>query len=113
MGNDMVVALPQASANGTTLFGLNHHAAADQRHAVQWVPGQMHIPGEVSLSSTLKVPQARQTFAVLGIRPTEEWGFTHGVNEHKVTIGVTQWQSRLPVEETALSGHDLVRLALE
>ena len=113
MGSDMVVALKQASANGATLFGLNHHAAVDQRHAVRWVPGQMHIPGEISLSATLKVPQARQTYAVLGIQPIGEWGFTHGVNEHKVTAGVTQWRSRLPVEQAALSGHDLVRLALE
>jgi dipeptidase len=113
MGNDMVVALGQASANGATLFGLNHHAAADQRHALQWVPGETHIPGEVSLSSTLKVPQARQTFTVLGVRPTEEWGFTHGVNENKVAIGVTQWQSRLPADQAVFRGKDLVRLALE
>ena len=85
----------------------------DQRHCVHRIPGQVHIAGEVSLSSTVKVPQARQTFAVLGIQPTGEWGFTHGVNEHKLAIGVTQWQSRLPAEQAALSGHDLVRLALE
>jgi secernin len=113
MGSDMIVALKEASANGTPLFGLNHHAAAGLRHAVQMVPGQMHDPGYVIHASNLELPQARQTYTVLGIQPIGQWGFTHGVNEHRVALGVTQWQSRLQSGPATLGGPDLVRLALE
>jgi hypothetical protein len=113
MGSDMVVALKEASANDTTLFGLNHHAASSLRHALHVVSGQMHDPGDVSHASALAVPQARQTYAVLGMQQIGQWGFTHGVNEHRVAIGVTQWQSRLKSGPAALAGPDLVRLALE
>jgi hypothetical protein len=113
MGSDMIVALKEASANGTTLFGVNHHASASQRHCVQLVPGRMHDPGEVSHATTLDVPQARQTVTVLGLQPIGQWGFAHGVNEHGVTIGVTDWRSRLGMERTAVSGFDLTRLVLE
>jgi hypothetical protein len=113
MGSDMVVALKEASANGSTLFGLNHHASSNLRHAVLVVSGRMHDAGDVSHASALAVPQARQTYAALGIQPRGQWGFTHGVNEHRVAIGVTQWQSRLPSGPAALGGTDLVRLALE
>ena len=42
MGSDMVVALKEASANGTTLFGLNHHAPPTRRHAIVIGAGQIH-----------------------------------------------------------------------
>ena len=113
MGSDMVVALKEASANGTTLFGLNHHAPSGLRHALHVVSGQMHDPGELSHVSALDLPQARQTYAVLGMQPIGQWGFAHGVNEHRVAVGVTQWQSRLKSGPAALAGADLVRLALE
>ena len=40
MGSDMIVALKEASAHATTLFGLNHHAAANLRHTVCVVPAE-------------------------------------------------------------------------
>ena len=41
MGSDMIVALNEASADGTTLFGLNHHAPAGE-HAQHTSQGSMH-----------------------------------------------------------------------
>jgi hypothetical protein len=113
MESDMIVALKEASANGTTLFGLNHYADLNLRHGVHMAPGQMHDPGETAQTCILEVAQARQTYAVLGLQPVGEWGFTHGVNEHRVAIGVTDWKSRLPDGPATLDGPDLVRLALE
>src|SRR5437764_458440 len=103
MGSDMIVALKEASANGSTLFGVNHHAPATERHAVQVVPGQIHDPGAVAHATTLEIPQVRQTFAVLGVQPIADWGFTHGVNENRVAVGVTEWQSRLTGAQPALN----------
>jgi secernin len=113
MASDMIVALKDASAHGTTLFGLNHYAASNLRQSVQMLPGKLHDPGETSQTCSLEVPQARQTYAVLGLQPMDTWGFTHGVNEHRVAIGVTAWQSRLPHVLATLDGPDLVRLTLE
>jgi hypothetical protein len=113
MGSDMLVALQEASADGTTLFGLNHHAAAAERHTLQMVHGSLHDTGAVIALGGLNIPQARQTFAALGVQPTGQWGFTHGVNEHRVAVGVTAWRSRLNGGPAQLTGADLVRFALE
>jgi secernin len=113
MANDMVVALNEASANGNTLFGLNYLGTADDRSSVKVVRGKTHDAGEMARCSLLTFPQARQTFTVLGIQPAGQWGFTHGINENHVAVGVTDWQSRFTGCQAALSGTDLVRLALE
>lgn len=113
MGSDMLVALKEASADGTTLFGLNHHAAAHERHTLQVVHGSMHDTGAVIALGGINIPQARQTFAALGVQPAGQWGFEHGVNEHRVAVGVTAWRSRLDGGPAPLAGADLVRLALE
>lgn len=113
MGSDMVVALKEASANETTLFGLNHHAAPSQRHSLQVVPGHLHEPGQIVPIANLFLPQVRQTFTVMGMQAHEDWGFPYGVNEHRVTAGVTRWQSRFEEDGSTLDGPDLVRLALE
>ncbi len=113
MGSDMLVALKEASADGTTLFGVNHHAAANERHTLQVVHGSMHDTGAVVALGGSNVPQARQTYASLGVQPTGQWGFVHGVNEHRVAVGVTAWRSRLIGGPAPLAGVELVRLALE
>jgi secernin len=114
MGSDMLVALKEASADGSTLFGLNHHcAAANQRHALQMVQGQMYDTGAVIPLGGMNIPQARQTFSALGVQAIGQWGFVHGVNEHRVAIGFTSWRSRLKGGLAPLAGADLVRLALE
>jgi len=113
MGSDIVVALKEASANGTTLFALNQFAAPNQRHCLQFVPGHFHEPGQLVPIANLAMPQVRQTYSALGFQANGAWGFTHGVNEHRVAVGATQWQSRLGQGTSALDGPDLVRLALE
>jgi hypothetical protein len=113
MGSDMVVALKDASANETTLVGLNHHALPAQRHSVQLVPGHFHEPGQIVPIANLALPQARQTYTVLGLQAQGEWGFEYGVNEHRVSVGATAWHSRIKDRPASLTGADLVRLALE
>src|SRR6266446_957655 len=96
MGSDIIVALKEASANGTTLFGLNQHAPPHERHSLQAAPAQFHELGATVPVANLLVPQARQTNAVLGLQTQGHWGFTHGINDYRVAAAVTNWQSRLP-----------------
>jgi hypothetical protein len=113
MASDLVVALGQATVSGNTLFAANSYGQATQRHRLQLTSGGPHAPDEFVRVAYVRLPQARQTYSVLGHQPDGSWGFTHGVNENHVALGVTGWHSRLPAVGGGLTGTDLARLALE
>jgi dipeptidase len=72
-----------------------------------------HAPDEKIRAQWIDLPQARQTFAVLGQQSARLWGFNHGVNEHGVAIGHVSHRSRLANTRAGLTATDLVRLGLE
>jgi hypothetical protein len=113
MASDLLVALPQATAHKTTLFGGNDYSPRGQRRQLRCLAGGHHSADESVRATYLRLPQVRQTYAVLGCQPPQCWGFAHGVNENHVAVGVTDWHSRLPVAAGGLTGSDLARLALE
>jgi secernin len=113
MGCDMVVALGGATVNGIGLFGTNHHGPVSVSPSLVLCPGREHALGETVPVANLPLPQARQTYTVLGSQLPQTWGYLHGVNEHRVAAGCAGWTSRLPCAEPAFSGPDLVRLTLE
>jgi hypothetical protein len=113
MATDLVVALGRATVNSTTLFGADHWGRPQQRQSLQLIAAGDHPPDEHVRAMYIRLPQARHTYRVLGHRSGEAWGFTHGVNENQVAVGVTGWHSRLPAVGGGLCGTDLARLALE
>lgn len=113
MGNDMVVALPRATADGATLFGHNCNRPAAEPQALERVPGRHFAAGESIRTAHLNLPQARHTATVLAVRSGSRWGYAHGVNEHGVAAGTTTVRTRMPHDRPGLSGPDFVRLALE
>ncbi len=113
MGNDMVAATKLASANQTTLFALNHHAPSSVQASLVLRPGQTHEPGEYSMLRQLRLPEGRHAATVLALQAAERWGYEYGVNEHRVTLGYTSWETRFPNQTTTFHGSDLVRLMLE
>ncbi len=113
MGSDMVVALPPATADGSALFGHNCTRPASQGIALRREPGRAYPHGETVRLGNLTLPQARQTFTVLGIQTAGSWGFLGGVNEHHVSVGQTTMRTRLAATQPGLTGCELVRLALE
>jgi len=113
MGCDMVVALGQATANGQTLFGLICHGPLAHGPRLRRHGGQMHAPGSVIRTSAGELPQARRTYTVLGCGACGHWGLTHGLNEHKVAMGMATWTSRVVSQQPGLEGAELVRLTLE
>src|SRR5437660_816824 len=113
MGCDMVVALGRATVDGYTRFGQNCSRPADEPTALCRLPGRAFAPGEQVRVQHVEVPQARQTFTVLGCRPAGCWGYSHGINEHGVAAGCASFHNKLRSPEPGLVGTDLVRLVLE
>jgi secernin len=113
MRGDLVVALGRATVDGHTLFGQNSERTGRACPCLQVVRGRSFALGETVQTSSLQLPQPRQTWAVLGSRPHGAWGFQHGVNEHGVAVGRAPLRTRIKDAALGLRGTDLVRLALE
>src|SRR5579864_2677797 len=113
MGCDMVVAVGSATVNGHTLFGTNWHGPAGAGMALRLVPGRAFALGETVQTQVLQLPQARQTFTVLGSQPLNAWGYQNGINEHELVAACASWHSKLAGNQAGLTGPDLVRLVLE
>jgi dipeptidase len=113
MGGDMVVALGRATVDGHTLFGHNSGLPSGEGQALCLTPARRHASGEKVQTQFLELPQARETFRVLGSQARGRWGYQHGVNEHGVAAGVVPLWTRLSCDRPGLTGPDLVRLVLE
>jgi hypothetical protein len=113
MGNDMVVALPRATADHVTLFGHNCNRPVGEPRALERVPRRTFAAGERLRTPYLSLTQVRTTLTVLAARFAGSWGYAHGVNERGVAAGVTSVKTRLVNDVPGLTGPDLVRLALE
>lgn len=111
---DTIVALPQATATGSVLFGKNSDRERNEAQAVEFFPRARHAPDERLRCTHISVPQVRETHAALLCRPFWMWGAEMGANEHGVAIGNEAVHARIPApQEPALLGMDLLRLALE
>jgi dipeptidase len=113
MGCDLLVARGRAKGNGRTVFGHSNHRPTGEPQRLVQLAGRRLAPGEMVQTQHLQLPQARETYAVLGSQPEGFWGLPHGVNEHQLAVGCATWTSRLGRAEPGLTGPDLVRLALE
>src|SRR5262245_39007023 len=113
MAGDMVVALGAATVPEATLLGLNRHGTIRDSFTLHQNSGRCHARDEMLCTEALNIPQARQTYAVLGCRAGRAWGYHAGINEHHVAAGFSRWQSKIPAECFGFTGADLVRLALE
>jgi len=113
MGCDMVVAVGAATENRHTLFGANCHGLPRAGMALRLNPGRAFALGETVQTQILPLPQARQTFTVLGNQPLNTWGYEHGINEFEVVAACSTWRSKLLCDQPGLTGTDLVRLVLE
>ena len=113
MGSDMAVALGRATSDGHTLFAQNSSRQTHTGQCLCLTPRRQFSPGEKLRTQHLEIPQARQTYAVLGSKPGGLWGYTHGVNEHRVAAGCVALPTTLSCTQPGLLGGDLVRLLLE
>jgi secernin len=109
---DVLCALGVATADGVTRVAKNSDRPEDELQVVEWHPPRR----ESSTRATyVEVPSVVETLGFVGSRPAWMWGVEHGVNEAGVAAGNATIYTTLDPRDfpDALTGMDLVRLALE
>jgi secernin len=111
---DTLLALPNSTARHISLFGKNSDRQRNEAQAVEVFRRAEYQSGTALKCTYISIPQVRSTNAVLLCRPFWMWGAEMGANEHGVAIGNEAVFSRVaPPRNAALTGMDLLRLALE
>jgi secernin len=108
-----MVAVQDHTADGAVWFAKNSDREPGEAQAVEHLPRINHQGSGKLRCTYIEIPQAAQTNEVLLSRPFWMWGAEIGANEHGLTIGNEAVWTKLPIEKTALTGMDLLRLALE
>ena len=109
---DVLVATPEATKEGTTLFAKNSDREPNEAQILEFIPRTKHGEEKVRLTY-VDFPQVKETYAVILSRPWWMWGAEMGVNEFEVAIGNTAVFTKVKVPETGITGMDMIRLALE
>ena len=108
-----MVALGKATKNGDTIFGKNSDRPVNEAQPLTFYPAEDHPEGSKVKCTYISIPQVRHTYAYIGSRPYNIFGFEHGVNEYGVMIGNEAVPAReSPEIRWGLIGMDILRLAL-
>ncbi len=111
---DTILAPPGRTATRSMLFGKNSDRERNEAQSVERFVSTDYPKEATVACNYIAIPQARRTYAVLLSRPFWIWGAEMGANEHGVVIGNEGLHARAPAPTLeALTGMDLVRLALE
>jgi len=107
--------VPARNTNkGIPLFAKNSDRDPNEAHYLVMYPHTSHQPSEMVQCTYIAIPQVSETNSVLLAKPFWIWGAEMGANEHGVTIGNEAVFTKVPyVKQNALTGMDLLRLALE
>lgn len=113
LGCDTVVALSEATADGSVVFAKNSDRPADESQPLIQVPRLKHGRGSTLKCQYIDVPQAEETRAFIGSKPHWLWGLEHGMNDCGVAIGNEAVFTKETLPDSGLLGMDLVRIGLE
>ncbi|NMC78876.1 MAG: peptidase U34 [Chloroflexi bacterium] len=109
-----MVALQNATADGSVIFAKNSDREPNEAHELLLVPAADHEEGSVVHCTYVQVPQVAHTYQVLLAKPFWIWGAEIGANEMGVVIGNEAVFTRVPYDkQPGLIGMDFIRLALE
>jgi len=111
---DTLVALGNATADGSVIFAKNSDREPIEAHHIVIVPAAVHPQGSMVRCTYIQIPQVEKTNAVLLAKPFWIWGAEMGANEHGVVIGNEAVFTKVPYDKKpGLIGMDFIRLALE
>lgn len=111
---DTIIALQNASEDGSVIFGKNSDREANESHAICYVPRTNHKEGELINAQYITIPQVKETFALILSKPV--WlkiGCEMGANEFGVVIGNESVFTKENYEKQGLLGMELLRITLE
>lgn len=95
------------------LFAKNSDRDPNEAQVLEWHPAADHPAGSTVPCTWIEIDQVAHTHAVVLSRPFWMWGAEMGANEHGVVIGNEAVFTDQPLGAAALTGMDLLRLALE
>ncbi|MHA1621550.1 MAG: C69 family dipeptidase [Candidatus Heimdallarchaeaceae archaeon] len=110
---DTVVAVGKSTKDGSIILGKNSNRVPNEVHNVEYVKGKKHEANAKVKCTYITIPQAKETYDVLLLKPFWMFGCEMGSNEFGVTMGNEAVYSKEPIRDTGLLGMDLMRLALE
>ncbi|MBC7315781.1 MAG: C69 family dipeptidase, partial [Chloroflexi bacterium] len=110
---DTLVALGNATRDGSVIFAKNSDREPNEAHLLEWHPRAQHPAGSTVRCTYIEIPQVEETYEILLCKPFWLWGCEMGANEKGVVIGNEAVFTREPHAPTGLLGMDLMRLALE
>ena len=101
------------SKTGETIFAKNSDRSPNEPHLIIRVPAQNHARGSQVQLTYISVPQSEHTLETILCKPSWTWGAEMGVNSASVAIGNEAVFTKAKRGPDALTGMDLLRLALE
>ncbi len=111
---DTFIASSSVTKNKKSVFAKNSDRPPNEAQQLVHIPKIKHVAGEEVECTYIRIPQVRETLAVLLSQPFWMWGAEMGINEAGLAIGNEAVYSKIPAnKEPALLGMDLLRLALE
>lgn len=110
---DTICVCPSFSKTGAMMLAKNSDRDPNEPHVVRYIPAQAYDELESLRCTYITIEQAQRTNAVLLLKPDWIWGAEMGVNEHGVAIGNEAVFTKIKQGGDALTGMDLLRLALE
>ncbi|MCL1928487.1 MAG: C69 family dipeptidase [Treponema sp.] len=99
--------------DNVTYFAKNSDRSPNEPHVVIHVPRKNHPQGSTVSCTYITIPQAENTHEAILLKPSWMWGAEMGVNDAQVAIGNEAVFTRTKRGGPALTGMDLLRLALE
>lgn len=108
---DTLVAVGDVTADGAVWFGKNSDREPGEAQCLEHVGPR--DDGAVLRTTHIDVPGAGRSREVVLSRPAWMWGAEMGVNDAGVAIGNEAVFTRVPLDDTGLTGMDMLRLALE
>ncbi|WP_126993439.1 C69 family dipeptidase [Thermosipho globiformans] len=109
---DTMVALQNATIDGSVIFAKNSDREPNEPHIGVYVQRKKHKEKKVKCTY-IEIEQVPETYSYILFKPFWIWGAEMGVNEYGVVIGNEAVFTKLISKEKSLIGMDYVRLVLE